>query len=195
MPVLIVATTNLKKAEELKALLPELRIETLRDRPDVEVPEETGSTFAENARIKAEAISRRLGVAALADDSGLCVDALDGGPGVRSARYAEGSDSDRVRKLLAALEGVPVERRGAHFACAIAFAVPGREPILVEGRVDGRIIETPRGGSGFGYDPIFLVDGGPRTMAELSMAEKNLVSHRARALAAIRPVLARYFFP
>jgi XTP/dITP diphosphohydrolase len=132
-------------------------------------------------------------VAALADDSGLSVDALEGAPGVYSARYAPGTDADRVRKLLGALTGVPAEKRSARFVCAMAFAVPGLKTTLVEGTCEGSIGHDPRGENGFGYDPVFLVGGGPKTMAELTMSEKNAISHRGQALRMIAPTLARHF--
>src|SRR5262245_35082479 len=132
MKRLMIATNNRHKAIELRALLPHLEIETLNEHPEIEPAEEDGETFADNARKKAEHVSRLLNVAAIADDSGLCVDALGGGPGVRSARYAKGSDQDRIDKLLGALGGVPDRERRAHFACAIAFAIPGRETTIFE---------------------------------------------------------------
>jgi len=124
----------------------------------------------------------------LADDSGLAVDALGGAPGVRSARYAPGSDADRIAKLLAALAAVPDERRTARFVCAMVLAAPGADPIAREGTCEGRIGRDPRGDRGFGYDPVFVLADG-RTMAELELAEKNRVSHRGRALEAMLPDL------
>jgi len=138
-------------------------------------------------------VARLLGVPALADDSGLEVDALGGAPGVRSARYAEGSDRDRWEKLLAALEDVPQERRQARFVCAMALAAPGRETVVVRGTCEGEILRAPSGEGGFGYDPVFLPRGQSRTMAELHRDEKGAISHRGRALRAIEAQLAALF--
>lgn len=192
-PELLIATTNAHKAQELAVLLPGLSIRTMADYPELEPAVEDGETFADNARKKAEHACARAGVPVLADDSGICVDALDGAPGVYSARYAEGTDLTRYQKLLNAMAEVPPGKRGAHFACAMAFAVPGYETVIAEGRVDGAIDTAPKGELGFGYDPIFIVESGSRTMAELSMEEKNAISHRARAVAAILPAIEKYF--
>ncbi|MCC7386381.1 MAG: RdgB/HAM1 family non-canonical purine NTP pyrophosphatase [Deltaproteobacteria bacterium] len=209
MKRLLVATHNAGKIREIAALLGgSVEIETLLDHPELEAAEETGATFAENARMKAEHASRALGIAALADDSGLVVDALDGAPGVRSARYAPGTDADRVTKLLRALHGVERERRAARFVCAMAFSAPGAPTVITEGIVEGRIALAARGHGGFGYDPVFEVEGGTdeggtdeggtvegrtKTMAELAPGRKNLISHRARALEAMRPALLAHF--
>lgn len=195
MKRLVLATSNLGKAKEIQAALPGVEVQTLRDHPSLVMPEETGATFADNAILKAEYASRMLGVPALADDSGLVVDALHGAPGVHSARYAEGSDADRTAKLLGALSAVPEEARTARFVCALAWVVPGARPVVVEGKVEGRIGRAPRGDGGFGYDPVFLV--GPdhqRTMAELPVEAKNRLSHRGNALLALLPTLKAYFF-
>jgi XTP/dITP diphosphohydrolase len=154
--------------------------------------EETGETFEENARLKAAAYARQSGLLTLADDSGLEVDALGGAPGVQSARYAGpgASDSDRYLKLLQALEGVPPEERGARFVCVVAVCAPDGEMHTAEGRIEGRIAYESRGTHGFGYDPIFYVPGLRMTMAEAGSEIKNRLSHRARALEAIRPTLA-----
>lgn len=191
MKSLLVATANAHKVEELRALLPDLSIRSLLEMPSVPAVVEDGATFEENARKKAEEISRAFGVPVLADDSGLCVDALDGAPGVYSARYAEGTDMKRYEKLLLALREVPVSARGARFVCVIALAIPGATTILVRGECLGAIDTAPKGELGFGYDPVFIVGAGPRTMAELSMEEKNRISHRGRALELIRPHLDR----
>jgi XTP/dITP diphosphohydrolase len=156
---------------------------------------ETGTTFDENAEIKAAAYARASGLFALADDSGLCVDALDGGPGVYSARYAgEGaSDADRRAKLLRELKDVPEDQRGAHFACTIVLFNPERQtPYVATGRCDGRIaLAASDGPYGFGYDPVFIADGYDVTLAEIPNEEKNSLSHRGNAARAIRPVLER----
>lgn len=196
MKRLVLATSNLGKAKEIQAALPGVVVETLRDHPGLVLPEETGLTFADNAILKAEHAALHLGLPALADDSGLVVDALGGAPGVHSARYAPGSDRDRWQKLLGALAGVPAPERAARFVCALAWAVPRAEVVVVEGTVHGRIAEGPQGEGGFGYDPVFLV--GPeftRTMAELPIEAKNQTSHRGNALRSLLPILRAHFFP
>jgi XTP/dITP diphosphohydrolase len=198
---LVVATTNRGKLEELSALLADLPVcvrsvgDVLRDPPTVV---EDGTTFAENAAKKATEIARTTMMLTLADDSGLEVDALDGRPGVRSARFAHAraTDAENNAALLAALEALsdPPDPRGfrARFRCVLALVDPftsGGEPRLVEGSCEGTITRTPRGAGGFGYDPLFVVEGTDRTMAEIGEDEKNRVSHRARAFAALRPLL------
>lgn len=184
---LVVATHNRAKAREIAELLAaeDLPVEALSlgDFPGVSLPPEVGLTFAENAAAKARHTAEATGLAALADDSGLEVDALGGRPGVYSARYAgEGaSDQQRCQKLLAELRGVPAHRRGARFRCAAAYAEPGGATLLAEGTCDGRIAERPAGAGGFGYDPVFIPQGRRRTMAQLSPAEKHAISHRGRA--------------
>lgn len=189
-PRLIVATSNRGKVKELDALLRDRAIvETLLDHPEVGEIVEDRDSFEGNAGKKAEEVSRIVGRPALADDSGLCVDALGGAPGVYSARYAPGSDRDRYQKLLAEIASVPAGSRSARFVCAMALAVPGRETVFVRGVCEGEILFAPRGEGGFGYDPVFLVAGRSETMAELPMEEKNRISHRARALQAMLPRL------
>ena len=187
LPSLIVATHNAGKIREIREILPGWTI----DGEDAGV-EETGSTFAENALIKARAVAaRHPGAWVLADDSGLVVDALGGAPGVRSARYA-GRDGDTPANnalLLKNLAGV-ADRR-AHFACAIALIAPDGTVRHFEGRCDGHIAEAPSGAGGFGYDPLFIPDGHNRSFAELAPAEKNAISHRGRALAALRAELSQ----
>lgn len=188
---LLLATKNPGKLRELRALVGDLfQIASLDDHPGPEV-DETGETFEENARLKALAHSARTGLPTLADDSGLCVDALGGAPGVRSARYAAGTDADRIEKLLSELRAVPDERRGAEFRCALCLALPSGETIVEVGECRGRIIAEPRGRNGFGYDPIFFIPELGRTMAELAPEEKGRISHRARALAKVMPHLRR----
>jgi XTP/dITP diphosphohydrolase len=189
---LVLATGNPGKAREVKALLPAVEVLTLADRP-VEMPEETGETFEANARLKAEHAADVLGVPALADDSGLEVDALGGRPGVHSARYAPGTDEDRYRKLLDELEGEPA--RSARFVCVMALAAPGRETVLSRGTCEGTIALEPFGDGGFGYDPVFVVGGEDRTMANLTPEEKNERSHRGAALRAMAPHLEALFAP
>ncbi len=159
---------------------------------DVEV-EEVGATFEENAALKAKAIASLSGIMSLADDSGLEVDALGGEPGVRSARYAgEGaSDEDRVSYLLSKMRGVPWEERTARFCCVIAVASPEGAVEFCEGKCEGMIALQPKGEGGFGYDPVFYVPALDRTMAELSQAEKNAISHRGRAAGGVPRVLER----
>lgn len=193
-PRLVLATRNRHKASEIGAILSGFEIELLsaRDFPDVPEVEEDGETLDANAVKKAEVIAAATGLPALADDTGLSVDALGGAPGVVSARYAGpgATYEDNNRKLLGELQGLPLSRRGATFRCVVAVAVPGRVARTVEGRTRGIIIEKPRGGAGFGYDPLFLPDGHVRTYAEMAAAEKNEVSHRGKALRAARRLIA-----
>jgi XTP/dITP diphosphohydrolase len=186
---LLVATTNEGKLRELAALVPELRLRSLREFPGVPVVDEDADTFEGNARKKAVEYARATGLPALADDSGLCVDALDGRPGVLSARYAEGDDAARVRKLLGELRGVPDEKRGAGFVCALALASPDGTAVVERGECRGRIAHGPRGAEGFGYDPVFLIPELGMTFGELNREEKAGLSHRGRALAKMRPHL------
>ncbi|MBI4365471.1 MAG: XTP/dITP diphosphatase [Deltaproteobacteria bacterium] len=182
---IVLATANRHKIEEMVVLFSALpwRFVSLADYPAVVLPAEIGATFRANARLKAEAVSRATGCPALADDSGLCVDALGGGPGVRSARYAgaEGNATANIAKLLAALRATPPAARRAHFVCVMALASPDGKITFTEGRCDGMIAEAPRGAGGFGYDPVFYLPLYGCTMAELPAEEKNRISHRARA--------------
>ena len=184
----VLASSNPGKLSELRALLKPAGLQVVpQDALGVEPPEETGVTFVENALIKARAACAATGLPALADDSGVVVDALGGAPGIRSARYAgEGaSDSDNLARLLEALAGVDPPERGAAFVCAIVYLRHAQDPcpIVCEGVWRGRILDAPRGDGGFGYDPVFFVETLNRTAAELSRAEKNTVSHRGQALA------------
>lgn len=183
----VVATRNPGKAQEFGRLLGEgFVVEPLP--VSVTLPEETGQTFAENALLKAHAAAAALGrhVAVLADDSGVAAAALGGLPGVRSARFAgEGADDQaNNRKLLAALAGST--DRSARYVCALAVVLPGEEVVTAEGELTGSIVLEPRGTGGFGYDPLFRPDGWDITLAEADAAQKDAVSHRARAVAAIR---------
>ncbi len=193
---LLVATNNPGKVRELQELLAGLPVEITfpaQEGLDLEV-HESGETFEENARLKAQAYAQASGLLTLADDSGLEVDALGGAPGVRSARYARpgATDADRYRKLLAALADVPPGRRAARFRCVVALAQPDGAVYTAEGVCEGEIGLAPRGEYGFGYDPIFLVRGFEgRTMAELPPEVKNRISHRARAVMAVRPILEK----
>jgi XTP/dITP diphosphohydrolase len=195
---LLVATNNPGKVREYEELLVDLPRP-----PQITFPAqeglaldvaESGETFEENARIKALAYAQASGLLTLADDSGLEVDALGGEPGVRSARYAgpHASDADRYRKVLDVLTGIPAGHRSARFRCVVALALPNGRIYTDEGRCEGEIGFAPRGEFGFGYDPVFIVEGmGGHTMAELRPALKNQISHRARAMMAARPILVR----
>lgn len=189
---LVVATTSAHKLGELSQLCRDAGLELeLLGRgafPGAPEVEEDGATFADNARKKALALAAFTGLPALADDSGICVDALQGAPGVHSARWLAGTDADRTEALLAHLQGVPDGQRGAHYGCALCLALPGGPVIEVEGRAVGRIGHAFKGTHGFGYDPIFVGADG-RTFAELSPAEKNARSHRAAAFAQLVPHL------
>ncbi len=191
---LVLATTNPGKAREFARLLAELpaRIVTL-DEVGPAPPPETGATFAENAALKARHAVAGSGLPALADDSGLEVDALAGAPGLHSARWAgEGAtDEANRRRLIRELTGVPEARRTGRFRCAIAIARPGGAVEVVEGTLEGRLLTEPRGSGGFGYDHLFLLPERGLTLAELPLDEKNAVSHRARALERALPLLRR----
>ena len=191
---LLVATSNAGKLGEVREILAPLlgeahQLVSLSDL-SLPAPDEPYATFHENAAQKASVSAQASGLWTLGDDSGLCVDALSGAPGVYSARYAP-TDDERRTRLLRALNAVPIGRRGAYFACAVALAAPdARRLFRAEGRVDGSISQGPRGMGGFGYDPIFLPDESPgRTLAELSSAEKHQLSHRGRALERLKPLL------
>ena len=191
----LIATQNAGKVREFRRLMEQLPAEFVGlDRlPKVDAPEEYGSTFLENATIKAKYYSRRFGVIALADDSGLEVDDLSGAPGVHSARYGgDGlSDDDRLHLLLRNLKDVPAEDRTARFRCAVVVVDPGAggESFHAIGTVEGSIIFEPRGSNGFGYDPVFVPSGERRTTAEMSADEKDALSHRGRAIRQITPAL------
>jgi XTP/dITP diphosphohydrolase len=191
--VLVLATRNEGKAAELSRLLGSAvrRIETLAAYPDVPLPPEDGSSYLEIAAIKARAVYEALGIPALGDDSGLEVDALDGKPGLHSARFAgeEATDEDNNALLLQRLASVPRGRRTARFRCALALVRSVDDVIEVEGVCEGLILEAPRGTQGFGYDPLFLPDGETHTFAELSPSRKDSLSHRGRAAAVLSRVL------
>ena len=193
---LVLATRNHGKIEELRRILADLvsdqhdPIELLgADEFGLGDVEETGDTFAANALIKARAVAEATGLPAVADDSGLCVDALNGMPGIYSARWSgkHGDDRANLELLLAQLSHVPDDRRGAHFACAAALVIPGGVEIVEEGRIYGRLISQPLGTGGFGYDPIFLPSGNILTLAEIGAAEKDAISHRGLAFRALAP--------
>lgn len=192
----VLATRNPGKLAELARILAATRVDVaavgLAEFPGMPEVAETGVTFIENALLKARAVAAHTGMPVVADDSGLCVDALNGMPGVLSARWAgrHGDDEANLRLLLGQLADVPVSRRGAHFACAAALVLPSGAEHVTEGTVQGWLTSAPRGSNGFGYDPIFVPDSSSRTTAEMSAEEKDSVSHRARALRALAPVIA-----
>jgi XTP/dITP diphosphohydrolase len=199
---LVIATTNHGKLDELRLLLAGLDVELLSlndvSKKPIHVVED-GDTFEENAIKKARAVASLTMMLTLADDSGLEVDALGGAPGVRSARFAgeRATDAENNAALLASLDSLSLDGTGdfkARFRCVLALVDPfvrDGEPFVVEGACDGRIMRTPRGSGGFGYDPLFLVEGTDRTMAELSEQEKNTISHRARAAQSLRLTLEK----
>jgi len=192
------ATRNPKKLAELRRILAaevsssDVEIIGLDDVPRYPEAPETGSTFAENALLKAREAARRTGLPAVADDSGLVVDALNGMPGVLSARWAGRfhDDATNLQLVLDQLADVPDDRRGAAFVCAAALRTPDGTEHVVEGRLDGVLLRSARGTGGFGYDPIFRPHGDSRTTAEMSAAEKDAISHRSRAFRALVPYLA-----
>lgn len=190
---LVLATTNPDKQEELVSLLRDLgyTIRTMDEFDSVPRVIEDGETCQANAMKKATALARHTGMLALADDTGLEVEALGGRPGVYAARYAgeEATYEDNWRKLLRELEGVPADKRVARFLTAVAIAEPTSQVEVVEGVLDGRITESPSGTEGFGYDPVFLVPELGKTLAQLTLEQKNKISHRARALAKAKEVL------
>jgi XTP/dITP diphosphohydrolase len=193
---LILATRNAKKLAELGRILEassvDVGVTDLSEYPDMPEVAETGATFTENALLKARAVVEHTGRPAVAEDSGLCIDALNGMPGVLSARWAgrHGDDEANLRLVLGQLADVPVDRRAAHFACVAALVLPSGRGDITEGTVSGRITDAPRGTNGFGYDPIFVPNGFELTTAEMSPEAKDAISHRGRALRAMAPVIA-----
>lgn len=186
----ILASNNRNKYIEISEILSEFGIEliTARDAGLVSEAEETGKSFEENALLKAEHAAAALHKTVIADDSGLCVDALDGRPGIFSARY-ESSDEKRIEKLLCELEGIPYSRRTAKFVCAVALSLSDGKSYTVRGEINGRIACKPAGENGFGYDPVFVPDGFDQTFAELPEETKNRLSHRAMALVELKKLL------
>lgn len=194
MPKLVLASTNKGKVLEFRELFAELPLDllSLADFSGISEIEEDGNTFAENALIKARAVANYTGELTLADDSGLEVDALNGEPGVYSARYGQPgwNDRDRYQFLLEKLQGVPSEKKTARFRCAIALVDPQNNRIeQVDGTVEGVILDSPRGDHGFGYDPVFIIPELGKTIAELTGEEKNRFSHRGRAVQKMIPLL------
>lgn len=199
MATVLLASGNAKKVTELRRILaplvPGIEVLGLADVDPYEEPAETEPTFEGNALIKARAAFAHTGLPSLADDSGLCVDALNGMPGVLSARWsgvakADGADAANNRLLLAQLADVPDARRTATFRCAVAFCAPGGIEIVEHGEMPGRILHATVGDGGFGYDPLFAADGHEASTAELSQQDKDAISHRGRALRAVAPKVA-----
>jgi XTP/dITP diphosphohydrolase len=193
MKEVIIATKNPGKAKEFEYIFASrgIAVRTLLDFPEIADVEETGTTFEENAILKAEAVSRLLNKMVIGDDSGLMVDALEGRPGIYSARYAGEQKDDQANtdKVLSELSDIPEEERAARFYCALAIAVPNQKTITVSGSCEGRILDERRGSNGFGYDPVFYVPEKGLSMAELPSSEKNKISHRANALKKLDTVL------
>lgn len=186
MDSLVIATKNQGKTREYREMLAPYKIDvkTLADFPRSIEINENGTSFLENATIKAQTVMGKLGIPVMADDSGLVVDALNGAPGVHSARYAgDHDDQANNAKLLRELSGVPTEQRTAHFHTTIVALKPDGAKLVANGRVDGRILTSPRGKNGFGYDPLFYVEQFGSSMAELTADQKNSISHRGQALA------------
>jgi len=192
---MVLASKNSHKLIELRRILEQVGLDIdlvgTSEFPDLPDVDETGTSFAANALLKAREISAFTGLPAIADDSGICVDALNGMPGIYSARWAgsHGDDEANLNLLIAQLDHVPVKRRGAAFHCAAAIVTPEGDERVVEGTLDGVLITEPRGSNGFGYDPIFMPLGYQVTTAEMSDAEKDAISHRGRALQALAPVI------
>jgi len=193
---LVLASANRHKITELARILAaghvDVQVSSLAEFPGAPDVAETGATFAANALLKAHAIAQFTGLPAVADDSGICVEALNGMPGVLSARWSgsHGDDAANLRLLLAQLADVPDDRRGAQFVCAAALVLPDGREHVSEGVVAGRLIREPRGQNGFGYDPIFVPDSADITTAEMDPAEKDRISHRGKALRGLAPVIA-----
>lgn len=192
----VFATGNAHKVGEVQRILDaanaDIEVLSLAAWPDAPTPIEDGETFAANALIKARAIAAHTGLPAVADDSGICVDALNGMPGIFSARWsgAHGRDAENLQLLLGQVREVPAERRGAHFLCAAALVTPSGVERVVEGTIEGWLTTEPAGGGGFGYDPIFRPHGYDVTTAELDADHKNAISHRGAAFRALAPVIA-----
>jgi XTP/dITP diphosphohydrolase len=193
---IVLATRNLHKVEEVRRIFADVGLDValigldeLDAAPEVA---ETGVTFSDNALLKARAVASAAGLPTLAEDSGLCVDALNGMPGVLSARWSgrHGDDQANLDLVLAQTAEIPDESRGAHFVCAAALVLPSGEERVVVGRLDGRLAHAPRGTGGFGYDPIFVPVNDDRTTAEMTPSEKDAISHRGRALRAVAPMVS-----
>lgn len=184
MTTLVIATKNAGKAREYRKMLAphNITVKTLADFSPIAI-NENGTSFEENATIKAQTVMKNLNLPVMADDSGLVVDALDGAPGIHSARYAgDHDDAANNAKLLRALAGIPDDRRTAHFHTTIVALKPDSAKLVANGRVDGQILHERRGDNGFGYDPLFFIDSLGKSMAELTADQKNAISHRGAAL-------------
>lgn len=189
---IIIATHNKHKLQEMSRILSPMGYEVVTDLDlgiELSDVEENGETFLDNARIKAQAGCKESGLPCIADDSGLCVDALNGAPGVYSARYSgvHGDDDGNNKKLLSELEGVPTEKRTAHFACAICVSFPDGSEVTATGKCEGYIGYEKKGTNGFGYDPLFMV--GDRSLAQMTAEEKDAISHRGNALKELQKIL------
>jgi len=194
---LVLATRNPGKIVEFRRILEELHPRSidlvgLEHFPELQDVEETGDTFLENALLKARTVCQETGLPAIADDSGLCIDALEGAPGVLSARWSgvHGNDAANIEKVLTQLGPIPETDRGAHFTCVTAFVMPDGRESTAEGILSGAILRQPIGNFGFGYDPIFLPEGSELSLAELDAQKKDLISHRGQSLRAIAPRVA-----
>lgn len=189
MDILVAATKNKGKLLEFKNMLEResFKIVSLLDFPNIEIFE-TGKTFNENALLKATTVVKKTGYPALADDSGLEVTALNGKPGIFSARYAgvNATDEDNIEKLLSEMKNIPANQRQARFVCSLALVFPNGKTILEQGTLEGFITDKPRGEKGFGYDPVFFIPALGRTLSEISTDEKNRISHRAKALSKLK---------
>ncbi len=188
----VLASHNQKKLDELRQILDGLGVQVIPLPEGAPEPEENGSTFAANAQIKAHAAAAFTGKAAIADDSGLCVDALGGAPGIYSARYADGTDQGNNQKLLCEMEAIPNGQRQARFICAVACVLPDGREFTVQGECEGEILRQLYGTGGFGYDPLFYVPAHGCTFGELPQQIKNTISHRAKALSAFAETLKSY---
>ncbi|MDQ0270032.1 XTP/dITP diphosphatase [Cytobacillus purgationiresistens] len=197
MAEIIIATKNAGKAKEFERMFKPLghKVKTLLDFPEIADVEETGTTFEGNAILKAEAVSQLLDRIVIADDSGLAIDALEGRPGIYSARYsgAEKNDEANMDKVLNEMQDVPDAKRQARFHCALAVAIPGEQTYTVHGICEGEILREKQGSYGFGYDPIFFCTAKGKAMAELEPEEKSQISHRANALRKLEEDLATLF--
>ena len=188
---LVIASRNNHKIQEMRRILAgaglDIELVGTAEFPDLPDVEEIGVTFAANALLKARAVSEFTGLPAVGDDSGLCVDALNGMPGILSARWSgtHGNDQANLELLLAQISQVPIDRRGASFVCAAAYVHPDGTEFVVEGQMPGALIDTPRGENGFGYDPVFVPHGHQVTSAEMTSELKDSISHRGKALASL----------
>ena len=202
MRQIVLATRNKGKIAEFERLLAEfatdIQVLGLADFPDLPDVDETGSTFEENALLKSREVAEFTGLPAISDDSGLCIDFLNGDPGIYSARWAggHGNDQANIEKVLSQLAGVKGEDRTAHFTCAVALSFPTNHPhhpheVIREGKLEGEIVLEPRGTAGFGYDPIFQPTGYDLTLGEFGFGEKDRISHRGKALREIAPEITR----